>query len=114
MATLKEQQDFIYKHCDGISTDCTLAELITTMDEDIETFTRAYTNSKDITARDCRGKTLLHIAAGRGREDITGVLLADGADVSALDHAGNTPLHCCGHIETIESIVSYSGDIFAR
>ena len=117
MATLRERM-FIYKQCDDNSTessfDCTPTELIDSMDEDAELFSRLLKETKDVNARDCKGRTLLHIAASRGRDDIMRILIANGADVSALDHVGNTPLHCCGHIETIECIVSNRVDVFAR
>ena len=117
MATLRERM-FIYKQCDNNSTDnsfdCTPTELIDSMDEDAEVFSRLLKETKDVNACDCKGRTLLHIAASRGRDDIMRILIANGADVSALDHVGNTPLHCCGHIETIECIVSNRVDVFAR
>jgi len=117
MATLRERM-FIYKQCDDNSTDssfdCTLTELIGSMEEDAELFSRLLKETKDVNACDCKGRTLLHIAASRGRDDIMRILIANGADVSALDHVGNTPLHCCGHFETIECIVSNRVDVFAR
>jgi truncated hemoglobin YjbI len=44
--------------------------------------------------RHARGRTLLHAAAGAGSLPIIEVLLASGADPSATDQGGHTPLYC--------------------
>lgn len=41
--------------------------------------------------RDDAGKTLLHLAAARGHEDVVSALLQSGADVFARDNNGDTP-----------------------
>ena len=38
-------------------------------------------------------KTLLHYASGNGSDDVVELLIKEGADVNAMDSAGNTPLH---------------------
>jgi ankyrin repeat protein len=43
-------------------------------------------------ARDARGGSALHWAAGRGKRDVVELLLAEGADVNARDGAGRTAL----------------------
>ncbi len=43
-------------------------------------------------ARDARGGSALHWAAGRGKIDVVALLLAEGADVDARDGAGRTAL----------------------
>ncbi|MGO4871374.1 MAG: ankyrin repeat domain-containing protein [Roseiarcus sp.] len=43
-------------------------------------------------ARDARGGTALHWAAGRGKLDVVELLLAEGADIDARDGAGRTAL----------------------
>ncbi|KAL8587342.1 hypothetical protein ACOMHN_045589 [Nucella lapillus] len=39
------------------------------------------------------------------------MLLEHGADASACDSRGNTPLHWCGHTETIELLVEYGANV---
>ncbi|HYA73620.1 MAG TPA: ankyrin repeat domain-containing protein [Roseiarcus sp.] len=56
-------------------------------------------------ARDDRGGSALHWAAGRGKLDVVELLLAAGADPGAEDGAGRTPLHvaeCRGKSETAD------------
>ncbi|XP_070206953.1 ankyrin repeat domain-containing protein 46-like isoform X2 [Littorina saxatilis] len=57
------------------------------------------------------GRTALHLAAMRGRADLTNVLLCNGADVNACDNLGNTPLHWCGHAETIELLAEHGAHV---
>jgi len=48
----------------------------------------------DVSARDLQGQTPLHIAADKGFQAVTEVLLANKADVNVTDkNAGNAPLH---------------------
>lgn len=50
-------------------------------------------NGADINARDDRfGKSALHQAVVRGRDEVVQLLLQRGAEVAARDHAGMTPL----------------------
>ena len=64
--------------------------------------------------RDSRGRTALHLSSIRGTDDMMRLLLENGADVSAIDFHGNTPLHYCGHIETIQCLLEFGSDIYAK
>lgn len=48
-----------------------------------------------VDARDCEGKTPLHLAAFLGNDGMTELLLARGADIDALDHDGHSVLGLC-------------------
>uniref|UniRef100_A0AAY4BI47 Ankyrin repeat domain-containing protein 46 n=1 Tax=Denticeps clupeoides TaxID=299321 RepID=A0AAY4BI47_9TELE len=56
----------------------------------------------DPNTRDCRGRTGMHLAAARGNVDICRLLHKFGADLLATDSQGNTALHMCGHVDTIQ------------
>lgn len=74
-------------------------------------------HDQDITnleERDSRGRTALHLSSIRGTDDIMRLLLEKGGDVSAVDFHGNTPLHYSGHTETIQCLLEYGADIFAK
>ncbi|KAK2862843.1 hypothetical protein Q5P01_002376 [Channa striata] len=60
----------------------------------------------DPNIRDNRGRTGLHLAAARGNVDICRLLHKFGADLLATDYQGNTALHLCGHVDTIQFLVS--------
>uniref|UniRef100_A0A8C8D880 Ankyrin repeat domain 46b n=1 Tax=Oncorhynchus tshawytscha TaxID=74940 RepID=A0A8C8D880_ONCTS len=60
----------------------------------------------DPNTRDNRGRTGLHLAAARGNVDICCFLHKFGADLLATDYQGNTALHLCGHVDTIQFLVS--------
>uniref|UniRef100_A0A672QWU4 Ankyrin repeat domain 46 n=1 Tax=Sinocyclocheilus grahami TaxID=75366 RepID=A0A672QWU4_SINGR len=60
----------------------------------------------DPNTRDCRGRTGLHLAAARGNVEICSLLHKFGADLLATDSQGNTALHMCGHVDTIQFLVS--------
>ena len=64
--------------------------------------------------RDDKGRTGLHILAARGQEDGLQELLSAGLYVNTVDKYGNTPLHYCGHIDTIQCLVEAGADVFAR
>ena len=49
--------------------------------------------SFDLTHRDERGNTLLHIAAKHGHRQLLNVILNQGADINAKNNMGNTALH---------------------
>ena len=48
----------------------------------------------------------IHLAAARGNVDICQLLHKFGADLLATDYQGNTALHLCGHVDTIQFLVS--------
>ena len=90
---------------------CKLHEAI--LEGDLET-TKNLLQSKfcNVNETDERhGRTALHLAAMRGRADLVNVLLEGGADVSATDKLGNTPLHWCGHPETVELLVEHGASV---
>lgn len=61
------------------------------------------------------GKTVLHIAAIRGFSEIIDILLTiGGADPTITDRNGNTPLHWCGHVESIDLLVKYGASFQVR
>jgi len=64
--------------------------------------------------RDSQGRTPLHLSAVRGDDERMRELIEAGADVSALDHRGNTPLHYCGHSDTTQCLVDFKADLFIR
>ena len=80
----------------------------------IQTSDAICTVNLNLEERDSRGCTALHLASIRGTDDIMRLLLEKGADVSAVDLHGNTPLHYCGHIETIQCLLDFGADIYAR
>ena len=47
---------------------------------------------EDVNAQDLNGWTALHFAAQEGDVEITKLLIDSGADISAIDSNGNTPL----------------------
>ncbi|XP_076835602.1 ankyrin repeat domain-containing protein 46 [Brachyhypopomus gauderio] len=63
-------------------------------------------SGSDPNARDCRGRTGQHLAAARGNVQICRLLHKFGADLLATDAQGNTALHMCGHVDTIQFLVS--------
>lgn len=63
---------------------------------------------------DSKGKTGLHWAAARGRDDILQKLLENNADLKIIDYMGNTALHYCGHPETINCLVNFGADISVK
>jgi ankyrin repeat protein len=72
----------------------------------------------DVNAKDKRGTTPLHEAAGRGHnKDVAELLIAKGADVNAKDDNGWTPLHHAvpdGHKEIAELLIAKGGDVNAK
>ncbi|KAL9070376.1 MAG: hypothetical protein Q9161_004935 [Pseudevernia consocians] len=59
------------------------------------------------------GDTALHRAASRGNVGIVELLLSNGADITATDRAGNTPLHLASSFGTgIDSLRSMSSDTY--
>ena len=46
----------------------------------------------DVSAKDSKGSTALHLAMGEGRIELACLLVEYGADVEAVDVRGKTPL----------------------
>lgn len=55
-----------------------------------------------LTEGDNWGRTVLHLAALRGSEPMTGLLLKLGAKVDALDAWDHSPLHCAAYSSSLE------------
>jgi ankyrin repeat protein len=71
----------------------------------------------DISYRDKDGRTLLHNAVSRSREDIVDLLLKHGADINAKDKYGYTSLHWAvssKNKEMVELLVARGADVNAR
>ncbi|XP_076027758.1 ankyrin repeat domain-containing protein 46-like [Genypterus blacodes] len=75
------------------------------IDGDLPFAKRLLETGCDPNIRDNRGRTGLHLAAARGNVDICRLLHKFGADLLA-DYQGNTALHLCGHVDTIQFLVS--------
>ncbi|GLD64634.1 ankyrin repeat domain-containing protein 46 [Lates japonicus] len=76
------------------------------IDGDLPFAKRLLETGCDPNIRDNRGRTGLHLAAARGNVDICRLLHKFGADLLATDYQGNTALHLCGHVDTIQFLVS--------
>ncbi|XP_073925035.1 ankyrin repeat domain-containing protein 46 isoform X1 [Castor canadensis] len=76
------------------------------IDGDFNYSKRLLESGFDPNIRDSRGRTGLHLAAARGNVDICQLLHKFGADLLATDYQGNTALHLCGHMDTIQFLVS--------
>ncbi|KAM8967259.1 ankyrin repeat domain-containing protein 46 isoform 1-T1 [Pelodytes ibericus] len=76
------------------------------IDGDFNYSKRLLESGFDPNIRDTRGRTGLHLAAARGNVDICQLLHKFGADLLATDYQGNTALHMCGHVDTIQFLVS--------
>lgn len=75
--------------------------------------------SRHLEARDEKdeSRTALHIAAYRGHEGVVALLLADGAEIKALDKQGCTPLHLAcgqGHNESVQILVKAKADLESK
>uniref|UniRef100_A0A3B1J3B6 Ankyrin repeat domain 46b n=1 Tax=Astyanax mexicanus TaxID=7994 RepID=A0A3B1J3B6_ASTMX len=76
------------------------------IDGDLAFAKRLLETGCDPNIRDNRGRTGLHLAAARGNVEICRFLHKFGADLLATDYQGNTALHLCGHVDTIQFLVS--------
>jgi ankyrin repeat protein/mono/diheme cytochrome c family protein len=98
-------------------TDPKIAELITAVRTQpaaaIATLIRRDRDS--VTSRDQAGSTLLHHAAGFGSLETMTLLLDAGADVSAKNRRGSTPLHWAIHDEAkVRLLISRGAAVNAR
>ena len=62
--------------------------------------------------RDAKGRTPMHLAAGRGRAAVLEFLWSKSADMDAEDAEGRTPLHLAavnGHVECVRVLVDKGG-----
>ena len=83
-------------------------------DNDLGVLHETLLRGADPNVWDHRGRSCLHLAAIRGSEAILRALLEAGGDVNAGDCHGNTPLHCCGHQETVNVLLEYGAPVHAR
>jgi len=71
----------------------------------------------DVDSRGFDNSTPLHMAALRGHEEVTRVLLDGGADVTAQDEDGRTPLHAAsgeGHLEVVRALLDHDAPTMAQ
>jgi len=69
-------------------------------------------NGADVTLKDDRGDTPLHLAASLGT-DVIPLLLQQGADVNAINDAGETPLHKAAYYPeygAVRELLRHGGD----
>ncbi|XP_077984488.1 ankyrin repeat domain-containing protein 46-like [Glandiceps talaboti] len=60
---------------------------------------------------DYRGRNAAHLAACRGSAECLQILDEAGCDVTAVDNQGNTPLHLCGHLETVTFLTEHGARV---
>jgi len=66
-------------------------------------------NKNLLTERDALSLTFLHVAADRGFSEICSFLIAEGAEISAVDENGETPLHLAavsGQVEAVKILLA--------
>ena len=83
---------------------------------DIETVRQYLNAGMDVNAKH-KGRTLLHAAAGRGREVIAELLIDNGANVNVKDALAATPLHEAANIgdnELVELLIAKGADVNAN
>jgi ankyrin repeat protein len=71
----------------------------------------------DLNAKDKKGRTPLHAAAGKGHLKIAKLLIESDADVNATDEDGMTLLHAAawkGHTEIVEFLIESGADVNAK
>jgi len=69
----------------------------------------------DVNAKDDQyGVTPLHDAAGKGHKEVAELLIAKGADVSAKNNRGFTPLHHAATKKLAELLITEGADVSAK
>jgi len=71
----------------------------------------------DVTVRDFRGRTTLHLAVAKGNKDVLELLLANKAEVDAKDNSGDAPLQLAvnkGSKGISELLLAAGADVNAR
>ncbi|KAG9338925.1 hypothetical protein JZ751_024315 [Albula glossodonta] len=91
------------------STQNTAPLLQACIDGDMGYAKRLLETGCDPNMRDSRGRTGMHLAAARGNVETCRLLHKFGADLLATDYHGNTALHLCGHVDTIQFLVNHNG-----
>ena len=86
---------------------------------DIEAVKQHIAAGSDLSAKDDAygGTTALHIAALYGDKELAELLIANGADVNAMNKVGLTPLHRAaenGHKEIAEQLIAKGADVNAK
>ncbi|KAM4611729.1 ankyrin repeat domain-containing protein 46-like [Polymixia lowei] len=90
----------------NVSSQTSVPVLQACIDGDLPFGKRLLETGCDPNIRDNRGRTGLHLASARGNVDIHRFPHKFGADLLVTDYQGNTALHLCGHVDTIQFLVS--------
>jgi ankyrin repeat protein len=76
----------------------------------------ALAKRENLSAKDCKGNTPLHVAVDTGNIEVMDALLQAGADINAKDSNGDTPLHQAvlrKNKQMVRSLISKGADIHA-
>ena len=71
----------------------------------------------EVNAKDDRGRTPLHSAAGNNHLKLAELLISSGAEVNAKNEDGNTPLHWAAYRDSLEVaklLISSGADLEAK